>query len=170
MCPFRARLEHSFTGLTLSTERFLQPLRQMKPVPDYFCWWGGGGVRQREMLVLFLFFFSLSRPQFLVYLLKCSRFTVLCQFQMYSTVVQLSIYISVCLRFYISIFLSVFLFLCLSIFLYFHLCIFIYISIYLYFYYISIYLSLSPSVYPSILFHILSPLPVSWSCVLKGRC
>ena len=120
------------------------------------------------MLVLFLFFFSLSRPQFLVYLLKCSRFTVLCQFQMYSTVVQLSIYISVCLRFYIS--LSVFLFLCLSIFLYFHLCIFIYISIYLYFYCISIYLSLSPSVYPSILFHILSPLPVSWSCVLKGRC
>ena len=55
------------------------------------------------MLVLLLF---IIQSQFLVCLLKCSRSAVLCQFQAYSMVVQLSVYISVCLRFYISLSLS----------------------------------------------------------------
>lgn len=95
------------------------------------------------MLVLLLF---IIQSQFLVCLLKCSRSAVLCQFQAYSMVVQLSVYISVCLRFYIS--LSLFLF---SIFLYFHfsICILIYISIYLYFYYISVCLSIHLSTHLS---------------------
>ena len=99
----------------------------MKPVPNSFCGWGGGGVRWSEMLVLFLF--SLSNPQFLIYLLQCSRFTVLCQFQVaaqwfsYPSIflfVCASIFLSFCLNFYLSfyfylfVFLSIFLSTCVS--------------------------------------------------------
>ena len=74
----------------------------MKPVPNSFCRWGGGGVRWSEMLVLFLF--SLSNPQFLIYLLQCTRFTVLCQFQVAAQWFSYpSIFLFVC----VSIFLSV---------------------------------------------------------------
>lgn len=105
------------------------------------------------MLVLFLF--SLSNPQFLIYLLQCSRFTVLCQFQVaaqwfsYPSIflfVCVSIFLSFCLNFYFSI--------CLSIFL--SICIFIYISVYLYFYCISICLSIHLSTHLS--FFIFVPL------------
>lgn len=74
----------------------------MKPVPNSFCRWDGGGVRWSEMLVLFLF--SLSNPQFLIYLLQCSRFTVLCQFQVAAQWFSYpSIFLFVFLYFYLSV-------------------------------------------------------------------
>lgn len=136
----------------------------MKPVPNSFCRWGGGGVRWNEMLVLFLF--SLSNPQFLIYLLQCTRFTVLCQFQVaaqwfsYPSIflfVCVSIFLSFCLNFYLSVSLYFYLFVFLSIFL----------STCVSTVFLSVSLSICLPIYP---FSYSFPLPVSWSCVLKGRC